>query len=403
MTRRSWGALLLAVIVAVAAVVSFLLVPRVTTYRLTVIFPSAVGLYAGDDVRVLGIPVGHVVSVTPEPSQARVVLSVDRSQQIPDSAQAVVLTQSLVSGRFVQLTPPFTGGPALADGATIPRERTAVPVEWNQLAEQLLRVSQDLSPALDEARGPLGSAVGSLAANLDGQGASLRQTVTSLSQALSTVSQGRHDLYGMVANLQVFVSALADSDAQIVSFNNRMMSVTGILDANRDDLGAALSSLEATLGQVTGFIQENRDGMTTALRQLGEVTQTLATHRDDLAQVLHVAPTALANLNNIYQPAHNSVVSALAMSNFANPVQFVCSSIAAAEQTTAQRGAELCVKHLGPLLRLLTMDYPPIATNPTRGVGALPDQLVYSGVKPPAQQAPAQRKTVAEMLVPGVR
>lgn len=401
-SRTRWGWAFLGLLVVAAALISYLAVPRVTTNGLTVILPSAAGLYPGDDVRVLGMPVGSVESITPRADDVIVKLRVDSDQSIPESAQAVVLNQSLVSGRFVQLTPPYTDGPALADGATIPIDRTAVPVEWNEIQTQLLKVSQQLKPSIDEVSGPLGDTVASAADNLDGQGENLHRTLSSLSAALRTVSDGRTDLFAMVKNLQVFVSALADSDAQIVSFNKRMVSVTSILDANRDDISGAIDSLDSSLGQVQQFIADNRGGMTDALTRLGDVTETLASHRDNIAQVLHTAPTALANLNNIYQPAQNSVVSALAMSNFANPVQFICSSIAAAEATTAERGAKLCVKYLGPLLRLLTMDYPPLSSNPTRGVGATPDQLVYSGVTPPSGSSTGTRpKTVKQMLVPG--
>ena len=64
----------------------------------------------------------------------------------------MVLNQSLVSGRFVQLTPPYTGGPALHDGSVIPIDRTAVPVEWNEVEAQLLEVSERLAPGLDDDR-----------------------------------------------------------------------------------------------------------------------------------------------------------------------------------------------------------------------------------------------------------
>ncbi|HET8993933.1 MAG TPA: mammalian cell entry protein, partial [Rhodococcus sp. (in: high G+C Gram-positive bacteria)] len=117
---------------------------------------------------------------------------------------------------------------------------------------------------------------------------------------------------------------------------------------------------------------------------------------------------ALSNLQSIYQPAHNTVVSALALSNFANPAQFVCSALAAAEQVDAHTGSELCVQYLGPILPLLTMDYPPVRINPTRGVGALPDQLVYTepdlapqaGVAPPPAPVVAPLD-LADLLLPG--
>ncbi|WP_045823195.1 MCE family protein [Williamsia herbipolensis] len=374
--RRTWA--ILAAIVALAAVVSYAVVPRLTTYSVRVELASATGLYVGDDVRVVGVRIGEVSEVHPRVDHAEVVLRLDRARPVPAEATAVVLNQSLVSGRFVQFTPAWTSGARMTDGAVVPIARTAVPVEWNEVTAQLERVSKALAPRNGETRGAVGALVDSAAANLRGQGGALNSTLGSLSAALRTISDGRTDLFGVVRNLAVFVEALSDSDQQIVSFNRRMASVTAVLDRNRDDIGSALGDLDVSLGEVRSFVKDNRPGLSDALKNLNLVAGELASHRDDLAQVLHVTPTALANLNNIYQPAHNSITSALALSNFANPVQFVCSAIAAAQQSSAERGASLCVRYLGPLLSLLTADYPPIAFNPTRGVGALPDQLVYS-------------------------
>ncbi|MGU3293923.1 MCE family protein [Williamsia sp. M5A3_1d] len=393
--RLRWGAL--AAFVIVLAIVSYTVVPRLRTYDVSVDLASATGLYSGDDVRVLGVRIGEITQVTPRGDHATVRLRLDKGRPVPAGAAAVVLNQSLVSGRFVQLTPAYAGGSRMTDGATIPIARTAVPVEWDQVTAQLTRVSQALAPRAGDTRGAAAGLVDAAAANLRGQGASLHDTLGNLSTALRTISDGRTDLFGVVRNLEVFVRALSDSDQQIVSFNNRMASVSAILDRNRDDIGAALGDLDVSLGEVRSFVRDNRSGVTDALRSLDDVAGELAEHRDDLAQVLHVTPTALSNLNNIYQPAHNSITSALALSNFANPAQFVCSSIAAAQHSTAERGADLCVQYLGPLLSLLTLDYPPVATNPTRGVGALPGQIVASGPGAGASVAP----DLSSMLVPG--
>lgn len=377
--RRTW--LALGAVLAALVAVSYLVVPRVTTIVVTAEFTGTAGLYPGDDVRVMGVPVGRVESIEPGPTAALVRMRIRRSQPIPADADAIIVNQSLVAARFVQLTPAWTGGDRLQGGDLIDLSHTAVPVEWDAMTAQLDRLATALGPP-DPANptvGPAGDLVNALDATLAGQGANLHETVTRLSDAMRILSDGRTDLFATVRNLQVFVSALADSDAQIVEFNDRMATVTEVLGSDTDTIGEAIATLDTAVGDVTRFVRENRDAVGASADQLSEVLANLAAQREGIAQILHVAPTALANMSNIYQPAHNAVVSALAPNNFANPVDFVCSALAAAEQVDARRGAELCVQYLGPVLKALAIDYLPLQSNPTRGVAALPGQVVRSG------------------------
>jgi hypothetical protein len=75
---------------------------------------------------------------------------------------------------------------------------------------------------------------------------------------------------------------------------------------------------------------------------------------------------------NAINPLNGAILGQLAASNFANPSEVVCSGIAAASNTEPQQAAQRCAEYLGPLLRYLTMNYPPIATNPIQRDGAEP-------------------------------
>ncbi|NLU82413.1 MCE family protein [Rhodococcus sp. HNM0569] len=386
------------VVLAIVAAVSFALAPWRSKAEYTAEFRTTRGLYVGDDVRIMGVAVGSITQIEPRGDRVAVTFEVDADRPIPADANAVSMAPTLVSARFVQLTPAYTGGPTLAAGATIPVERTAVPVEWDEITEQLGRLTTDLGPGAGDPQGPLGEVLGVAAANAEGNGPALRDSLESLSGALRSLSDGRSDLFGTLANLRVFVDALSLSGEQIVSFNERMATVTGILDANRDDMGAALAELGGALVDVERFVRDNRAGVDSALDRTEEVTGSLAAKRDSIAQVFHVAPTALSNLQSIYQPAHNTVVSAVALTNFANPAQFVCSALAAAEQVDAHTASDLCVQYLGPILPLLQMEYPPVQINPTRGVGALPDQLAYS--EPGLAPGTVAPRDLAGLLVP---
>ena len=110
-------------------------------------FTTATAIYPGDQVRVSGVKVGTIKSIEPAGTQAKMILKVDHGVSIPADAKAVIVTQNLVAARYVQLTPAYrSSGPVMADGAVIPVQHTAVPMEWDQVKTQLMRLATDLGP-----------------------------------------------------------------------------------------------------------------------------------------------------------------------------------------------------------------------------------------------------------------
>ena len=89
---------------------------------ITAYFPTATSIYPGDEVRVSGVKVGTIDSITPEGTQTKMILKVDHDVPIPADAKAVIVAQNLVAARYVQLTPAYRkgGGPTMRDGAVIP-------------------------------------------------------------------------------------------------------------------------------------------------------------------------------------------------------------------------------------------------------------------------------------------
>ena len=367
------GVAVLAVLVA-AAVLVF---PGLGKNEITARFPATTGLYEGDDVRVLGVPVGRVTSIEPGTDWAEVTMLVDSSVAVPADAKAVIVAPSLVSGRFVQLTPVYEGGDRMADGGEIPIERTAVPVEWDEIKAELTKLSEALGPQADDEQGSLGTFIDTAADNLDGNGAALRSTLRELSDTMRVLSDGRTDLFSTIRNLQAFVSTLAASNEQIVQFEGRLASVSSLLASSSDDLDRALVDLDLALGDVQRFVVDNRVALTEQVGRLADATRVLAEKRPELEQVLHVAPTALANFNNIYRPAQGSLAGKVGPVNFGNPIQFFCGSIESLETNESDRSADLCTHYLAPVLNSLTMNYPGVMTNPVTGVGALPGQVQY--------------------------
>jgi virulence factor Mce-like protein len=295
------GVALAAALVLLAAVGWTILRPA-GQYRVTAWFTETVGLYPGSDVRVLGIPIGTIDDIVPLGDKVRVEMSIDEDYDVPADANAIVLAPSLVSDRYVQFAPVYDGGPALEDGAEIPLDRTAIPVELDAVYGALDELSAALGPDGANGNGALSDLVDVGAANLEGNGDDLNSTLTGFSQAVETLAENRDELFGSLENLQTFTSALATIDAQVGQFNDNMAAVAELLASERADLQEAVALLSDALGDVAGFVRDNTTLLTTNVDRLADVTLVLVQQRARLAEVLDVAPAALGNLARAYNP-----------------------------------------------------------------------------------------------------
>ncbi|MDG3010676.1 MCE family protein [Rhodococcus sp. D2-41] len=390
-TRRNLAQIALAVVLVALGVSGYLVAVRLQTYTITAEFTSATGIYKGDDVRVVGVKVGSITGIAPDGDRTRVTMRLDRSTHVPAGAKAVIIAQNLVASRFVQLTPAYTGGPALAAGTTIGLDRTAVPVEWDQVKTELSRLVDAMSPHAGDPQGTFGRFLDAAGTAVHGNGATLRGSIDALSATMATLSKGGGDLFDIVRNLQAFAAALSASNEQIVQFQGRLASVTDVLTDGHDQLTQALTDLDGAAGDIRRFVDQNRQGLTEQVQRLADATSILAQKEPAIEKVLHIAPTALVNYYDIYHPAQGSFVGMPALQNFGNPVNFVCGAIAGLAQASADQGAALCAQYLGPLLRTVVMNYPDITINPTTGRGVGPGQTVDSvpGLSGPSGSPPA--------------
>ena len=203
--------------------------------RITAYFAKAVGVYPDSEVKVLGVGVGRITEVTPEGDRVRVEMTVDDGIEIPADAQAVVVAPSLVSDRYVQLTPAYESGPLMADRTVIPLDRTATPVELDDLTASVNDLATALGPHGANKDGALSDVLDTAAANLSGNGELFNQTIKELSAASATLADSRGDLFSTVDNLATFTETLAESDAQVKAFNDKLADVSGYLADDRDE------------------------------------------------------------------------------------------------------------------------------------------------------------------------
>jgi phospholipid/cholesterol/gamma-HCH transport system substrate-binding protein len=292
--------LVLLALVVVSAVTFLLGGGHVKT--LTAEFPRTVSIYEGSEVRVLGVPVGKIDSVTPSGTDVVVTMHYDADVHIPADAHAVIVSPSIVGDRFVQLTPAYTGGPVLADGSTLTQDRTAVPLELDQIYSSLDDLSVALGPNGANRKGALTDLLDTTARNFGGQGAEFHRTIQSFSRLSGTLADNKDQLFGSVRELEGFVHTLARHDHTVRSFNDSLAKVSHLLSGERGDLAASLHNLGTAMRQVSAFVRDNRQILGRNITGLDRVTQILVKQRAALAETLRDAPLALNNLLLTYNP-----------------------------------------------------------------------------------------------------
>jgi phospholipid/cholesterol/gamma-HCH transport system substrate-binding protein len=384
MPRMSRAAVIVGTIVVVIAIVvgfaGWELYKKLTTTTVVAYFPEALALYPGDKVDIMGVKVGSIDTIEPAGDRMKVTFHYASKYKVPANATASILNPSLVASRTIQLSPPYTGGPVMGDNAVIPIERTQVPVEWDELRDQISNIVTKLGPTPDQPKGPFGDVIESFAYGLDGKGKLINTTLSNLSDALNALNEGRGDLFGVIRSLALFVNALHANDQQFVALNTNLAQFTNSFTSSDQELATAVKQIDGLLTTARKFVGDNGSVLTTDINNLADVTNTILQPdpRNGLETGLHVLPNVLANVSNIYAPAQGSVTAIPVITNFANPMDFICSGIQAASRLGYQESAELCAQYLGPILDAIKFNFPPFGINMLTSGELLPKNVQYS-------------------------
>lgn len=308
-SRPWWPVLVLAALLVAAAVgVRALEGPRPLTVTAT--FERTVGLYPGDDVRVVGVPVGTITAIDPLGDRVEVTMELDPGTDVAAGTGAVIVPPGVLASRYVQLTEPWLEGPRLGDGDRIDAKRTAAPLELDDVTAQLDDFLAALGPRGDRssitADGGRGTRVGGGGALADllvtadtalaGNGTTLRETLADVADALDTVGAGKADIVTTVEQLQTFVSALSTGDAGIRALERDLGLFTTTLADQRTGLRSTIRNIAVTVRVVQRFLRTNRGALTADVRLLRRLTTTLVDRERELTEIADLGPLGIEGI-----------------------------------------------------------------------------------------------------------
>jgi phospholipid/cholesterol/gamma-HCH transport system substrate-binding protein len=361
-------------LVGVLAVLAATLLVRggsAETRTVTAHFPRAVSVYVGTDVRILGVNVGEVTEVSPEGESVRVEMEYDAQYDVPADAQAVVVTPTLVADRFVQLTPVYTAGAKMADGADIALPETGVPVELDRIYAALRDLTHTLGPNGVNADGTLDNLLEAGAQGLDGQGQRANDMIRNLAAAATTFGQGSGDLFETVSQLAEFTSTLATNDKLVQAFMKDLAGVSDQLAAERQELEAALASVADAVGTVETFVRGNRKALAKDVRGLTRVVRTINSEKGNLDDALRIAPVAIGNLVLAFNSESGTIGSRIGFEgNVADADGFLCAVVQQSELPSASKALACTI--FEALLEQITSQVPTRAPGAKGGAARQP-------------------------------
>ena len=262
------AAVLVALVVAGAAV----LVRKSSSGRktITAYFTTATAIYPGDEVRVVRGQGRHhrlhraAAAPGQDDPQGRPRRARSGRRQGGDRRPESGRPPATSSSR-----PPTRQRADDADGAVIPVDRTAVPVEWDEVKEQLMRLATELGPGRGVSTGT--RSAGSSTApptRWTATATSCGRPSAQLSGVGRILADGSGNIVDIIKNLQTFVTALRDSNDQIVQFQDRLATLDQRGRRQQVRPGRRAEDLSEAVGEVQRFIAGTRDK--TASRSVGQ-------------------------------------------------------------------------------------------------------------------------------------
>ncbi|MGH3519911.1 MAG: MCE family protein [Haloechinothrix sp.] len=297
--QRSLVALVIAALLAAGLFLAFRPDEKVVLHA---DFAQADGMFVGSSVGILGVKMGRVDKLEPRGDHVRLTMSLPAGTKVPASAEAFVMSPSVVSDQYIELTPPYRSGATLPQDGVIPLDRTHSPVKWDKLVGSVNDLLVTFGPDGANSDGDIGRLLKRFATMVDGKGETFRTSILNITQASDVVKGEMPNIESLVTSLDALVEVLADNRSTVDSLTSSVDAVASEFAAQDRNIAVAISSLSRVLDQVGRLARDNGESMTGSLERLADVSVELAKHQNELVELMDVLPLAGDNIDRAVTP-----------------------------------------------------------------------------------------------------
>jgi len=270
--------------------------------EISAVFKDSAGLFVGNDVGILGVRVGRVKKIEPQGEGVRVTFVVDAGDvSVPADAKAVIVSRSVATDRYVELTPTYKSGPKLQDGAVIPLDRTATPVDFDQVLTSLNEFSVGIAGSKDTAQA-VRRFLRIGAKTFGPNGDDMNRAITNLGEAVNGISAQRDNIVGTFDSLDTLAAKLVENRAVVQQFLDSVAATTQLLAAERTNFRDALVKLSRTVEVVSKFAENNKDRLRGTVADVADVSDILLSRKGQVEEFIELMPLVAQNLVRARDP-----------------------------------------------------------------------------------------------------
>jgi phospholipid/cholesterol/gamma-HCH transport system substrate-binding protein len=268
-----------------------------TTY--SAYFTEAANLRLGDDVRIAGIKVGTVSSVSihapvpgacPQPGCVEAQFTV-KNGYVGDQSTVDIKLKTLLGAKYLDIN--SQGSTPQNSGNTIPVSRTTTPFDIYPAFTKLSRTIQAINT--DD----LANSFRTLAQAFQGTSSEVRPLITGLSRLSTTIASRDQELHNLLAAADNVTGVLAqrDQDLQkLISDGNLLLEE---LNARRDAIHALLVNTQVLATQLRGLVADNEKTIGPLLNSLDKVLTLLNNNQENLDRGLSLLGPFYRVFNNV--------------------------------------------------------------------------------------------------------
>jgi len=243
-------------------------------------FSEAGGLKANDEVRIAGVRVGKVDSVSLDGDHVKVAFRIQDDADFGTDTRAAIKVKTLLGAMYLSLEPAGPG--QLSTGSEIPTTRTSSPYDVVQAFSGLARTSE----RIDTHR--LAASLTTLADLTRNTPQNFRKALSGVS-ALSTNLAARNEQIGtLLQNLRTVTTTLNSRDQDIVGLMRDSAVLFDALDKRREAVHNLLRSTSQLSVELTRLVRQSRADLKPALTHLSDVVDVLNRDSDQIDQSLRL-------------------------------------------------------------------------------------------------------------------
>ena len=245
-------------------------------------FAEIGSLKSGNEVRIAGVSVGKVQKIELAGAKVRVTFKIDKGLDFGTETGADIRVRTLLGAEFLALTPKGPG--QLAEGSTIPLERTIAPYDVVQAFSDLSRTTDQIDiPQLSQALDTLGE----ISTQTPEEFRGAIKGVSDLSRNLAARDE---QINTLLINLKKVSGVLNSRNDELVTLFKDSDTLFQAISARRDSIHRLLVSTQTISAQLRGLVKDTRADLRPALKQLDTVTTMLRKNEASLDEALRIYP-----------------------------------------------------------------------------------------------------------------